>query len=87
MEYQISPDELARLEALKKEVLQKILTKEARERLGRVRVVKPELVAQIELYLLQLYQAGRIKTQITDEQLKEMLKRLASGKEFRIIRR
>jgi programmed cell death protein 5 len=87
MEYQISPDELARLEALKKEVLQKILTKEARERLGRIRVVKPELVAQIELYLLQLYQAGRIKTQITDEQLKEMLKRLASGKEFRIIRR
>jgi programmed cell death protein 5 len=86
MEYSITPAELAELEKLKKEVLQKILTKEARERLGRVRVVKPELVAQIELYLLQLYQAGKIKNVITDLQLKEMLEKLASGKEFRIIR-
>lgn len=86
MEYSITPNELARLEALKKEILSKILTKEARERLGRVRVVKPELVAQIELYLIQLYEAGKIKTAITDAQLKEMLEKLASGKEFRIIR-
>jgi programmed cell death protein 5 len=87
MEYQISPEELVRLEALKKEILQKILTKEAKERLGRVKMVKPELVTQIELYLIQLYQAGKIKTPITDKQLKEMLEKLSTEKEFRIIRR
>lgn len=87
MEYQISPEELVRLEALKKEILQKILTKEAKERLGRVKMVKPELVTQIEFYLIQLYQAGKIKTPITDNQLKEMLEKLSTEKEFRIIRR
>nr|MDI6806782.1 DNA-binding protein [Candidatus Aenigmarchaeota archaeon] len=86
MQYPITPDELAQLEALKKEVLQKVLTKEARERLGRVKVVKPELASQIELYLLQLYQAGQIKGIITDEKLKMMLEQLASGKKFKIIR-
>jgi programmed cell death protein 5 len=87
MEYQISPEELVRLETLKKEILQKILTKEAKERLGRVKMVKPELVTQIEFYLIQLYQAGKIKTPITDNQLKEMLEKLSTEKEFRIIRR
>ncbi|RLI98854.1 MAG: hypothetical protein DRP00_00955 [Candidatus Aenigmatarchaeota archaeon] len=75
------------IEKLKKEVLKKILSKEAFERLGRIRLVKPALAAQLELYLIQLYQAGKLKTHISDEQLKLILEKLSSGKKFKIIRK
>jgi programmed cell death protein 5 len=61
-----------------------ILTKEARERLANIRIVKPDLAYQIELYLIQLYQAGQIKSQITDEQLKALLLKLQSKKKSKI---
>lgn len=73
-------------ERMKEAVLRKILTKEARERLGRIRIVKPELAAQLEVYLVQLYQSGQIKTVINDEKLKVILRSLSSKKRFRIIR-
>jgi programmed cell death protein 5 len=77
-------EEMERFEKLKKEVLRNILTKEAIERLGRVRMVKPQLAMQIELYLIQLYQAGKIKGNINEEQLKTLLKSLSEKKEYRI---
>jgi programmed cell death protein 5 len=79
-------EDLRQLEELKKIVLRKILTKEAFERLGRIRLVKPELAAQLELYLIQLYQQNKIKKEITDEQLKLILENLISKKEFKIIK-
>ena len=45
------------LEAQINAIMRKILTPEARERLGRVKLVKPELARQVELILVQLYQA------------------------------
>jgi programmed cell death protein 5 len=49
--------------------------------------VKPEFADQIELQLIQLAQAGRIKIPIGDEQLKEALARMQSSrKEIRIRR-
>ncbi len=54
------------LEQMKRQLLSTMLTKEAFERLGRVRTVNPQLAAQAELYLLQMYQAGRLKQRITD---------------------
>lgn len=74
------------LSQLKKKLLKQILSKEALERLGRVRVAKPELAEQLEMYLLQLYQSGKIKEEISDEQLKAILEALTSKKEFRIIK-
>jgi programmed cell death protein 5 len=71
---------------LKKTLVKKILSKEALERLGRIRLAKPELAEQIELYILQIYQAGKIKEEISDEQLKAILEVLTSKKEFRIIK-
>jgi programmed cell death protein 5 len=59
------------------EILRKILTKEARERLGRLKLVKPELVEQLKIYLVQLYKAGKIRDIIDDEKLKEILKRIS----------
>jgi programmed cell death protein 5 len=74
-------------EAQKQAVLKQILTPEARQRLTNIRMVKPEFAEQIELQLIQLAQAGRIKVPITDDQLKEALGRLQSQrKEIRIRR-
>ena len=74
-------------EAQKQAALKLILTPEARQRLTNIRMVKPEFADQIEIQLLQLAQSGRIKTPITDDQLKEALARLQSQrKEIRIRR-
>ena len=78
--------QLQELEKLKKIVLRKILTKEALQRLGRVRLVKPQLAAQLELYLMQLYQNGQIKTTIDDIKLKNILNSLTTKKKFKIIK-
>lgn len=64
------------LEAQKHAVLRQILTPEARERLNRIKIVKPELAEAVELQLIQLAQSGRLGSMLTDEQLKTILKRL-----------
>ena len=92
MDY-IDPNQLSqiqqmqKIEALKKQILSKILSKEAYERLGRVRSVNPELASQAELYLLQIYQSGKLKENVTDQQMKEILKLLSEKRELRIKKR
>lgn len=76
----------AQLEATKKMIMKKILSKGAWERLSRIKLVKPELAAQLELYLVQLFQAGKIKNEISDEQIKMILENLSSKKSFKILR-
>jgi len=88
MDY-LTPEQLEQLqeiEKLKKAVMGKILTKEAVERLGRIRLVKPELASQLELYLLQAYQNGEIKTVIDDTKLKQILDAIVKKKDFKILR-
>ena len=67
-------------------VVKKYLTKEANERLSRVRLVKPKLALEIELNLFNLIQQGRIKEPITDKLMKSILEAMSSGKKFRLIR-
>ena len=67
-------------EAQKKQIMMQILTPEARGRLANIRLTKPEFVEQIELQLIQLVQMGRIKSKITDQQLKELLKKVTGQK-------
>jgi len=86
MNGEVSAEDLKKFEEMKKVVMKRILSKQAIERMGRIRVVKPELAAQLELYLIQMYQAGKIKTEISDEQLKTILETLSSGKEFKILK-
>jgi programmed cell death protein 5 len=83
---EISLEELKKMEEMKKVILKKILSKEAAERLARVKLVKPELANEIELYLVQLYQAGKINEEISEEQIKLILERLGQRKKFRIIK-
>ena len=75
------------LESQKQALLRRILTPEARSRLTNLNIVKPEFTQQLELQLIQLAQQGRINIPITDEQLKELLVRLQSGKRDYKIRR
>jgi programmed cell death protein 5 len=86
MDGEVTPEELKKMEEMKKVVLKKILSKEAMERLARVKLVKPELANEIEIYLIQLYQAGKINEEISEEQIKSILERLSERKKFRIIK-
>ena len=61
------------LEAQLNAIMRRILTPEARERLGRVKLVRPELARQVQLVLVQLYQAGQIREPIDDAKLKRIL--------------
>jgi len=75
------------LEKLKKDALRNVLTKDAMERLGRIRIVNPMLTQQIELYLLQLFQSGQVREKIDDSKLKEILTLVSAKKNFNIKRR
>ena len=75
------------LEGQKQALLRRILTPEARSRLTNLKMVKPEFTQQLEVQLIQLAQQGRINIPITDEQLKELLVKLQSGRRDYKIRR
>jgi len=70
----------AEAQAQKEAVLRQILTPEARQRLANIKMVKPQFAEQIEMQLIQLASTGRLKGQVTDEQLKALLQQL-QGKE------
>jgi len=75
------------LESAKKTVLQRFLTKEARERLATVKAARPELANQIEMAIFDAAQAGGVEGQIDDARLKEILNRATNEKKnFRIIK-
>lgn len=80
----MNENEQAVAELLKKEILRKILTKDAMERLGRVRLVNPLLASQLEAYLVQLYQMGQIKRAVNDDMLKKILASLTAKKKGNI---
>jgi DNA-binding TFAR19-related protein (PDSD5 family) len=77
---------MQQIDEMKKQLLGKILMKEAYERLGRVRLANPETAAQAELYILQVYQAGKLDGSISDSQMKDILRALSEKKEFKIKR-
>ncbi len=68
-------------------VLRVALTSEARQRLANVKMVKPELAASIEEYVIQLASSGKLKRVIDDEQVKQMLQALQEKKREIKIRR
>lgn len=83
----LNPEQAADFEAMKKTLLRKILTKEALERLGRVKIANPLLASQLELYLVQVFQSGQLKETITDEKLKQILSVLTPQKQIKIKKR
>lgn len=79
--------EEAQMEAAKKMILNRILDKNALERLGRIKAANPVLANNVEMYIIQLFQAGKLNDTITDEQLRQMLNVLTEKRETKIKRR
>ncbi|HJU13915.1 MAG TPA: DNA-binding protein [Candidatus Nitrosotalea sp.] len=78
----------AEVRALKDQALKTLLSPEARLRLNNVRMVKPELAAMVENYLLGMASQGRLHNQISDDQLKQILLSIQQPKrDFKINRR
>lgn len=68
--------------------LRQILDPAARLRLNNVRMVRPELAAALENHLITLAAQGRVASQVTDEQLKQMLMSLRQPRrDFKFSRR
>lgn len=76
LEEQVREQQISEAQAQKEAILRQILTPEARSRLTNIRMVKPQLAEQIELQLIQLASAGRLKARVTDEQLKGLLQQM-----------
>ena len=78
LDEQAREQQIAEAQAQKEALMRQILTPEARSRLANVRMVRPQLAEQIEAQLIQLAGTGRLKSRVTDEQLKSLLKQLQS---------
>ena len=63
-----------------KGIIHQILTPEARDRLGNIRLARPEFARQVEILLIQLYQSGQLPKKLTDEKLKEILTKIHGKK-------
>jgi programmed cell death protein 5 len=86
--YAAQEAEMQRREQERTDALRKILTPEARERLGRIRLAKPDIAASVEQQLLQLAASGRLQRQVDDATLRALLERIMPDRrEITITRR
>ena len=71
----------------KENILKQILRPEARMRLNNIKMVKPELSNLVEQYLIGMATQGKIRGQLTDDQLKQILLSIQQPKrDFKINR-
>lgn len=64
------------VEEQRKQALRQVLTKDAMERFGRVKLADPQVAQQLETYLVRLKQAGQVREKISEEKLKNILKQI-----------
>lgn len=78
----------AQIAAQKEMILKQLLSSEARLRLNNVKMVKPDLASLVENYLINMASQGRLHSQVTDEQLKQILLSIQQPKrDFKINRK
>ena len=69
-------------------VLKQLLSPEARLRLNNVKMVKPDVATMVENYLIGMATQGQVRSQISDDQLKQILQSIQQPKrDFKINRR
>lgn len=73
-------DQQKQFEEQKKTVLRSILTNNARQRLGRIKIARPEVAEAVENQLIMFAQSGQLKNQINDKQLQMLLKKIIPKK-------
>jgi programmed cell death protein 5 len=78
--YAAQQAEAQRRDAERAEILRRILSPEARERLGRIRLAKPDIAASIEQQLISLAASGRLQRQVDDATLRSLLERMMPEK-------
>lgn len=64
----------------KKIILRTILTNEARQRLGRIKIARPDVAETIENQLIMFAQSSQLKERINDKQLQMLLKKIIPKK-------
>ena len=73
--------------AMRQKALMVLLDADARQRLMNIRIVKPDLAAAVENYLISAASTGRLTRALTDDELKKLLINLQQPKkDFRINR-
>ena len=76
------------INAQKEVILKQILDSNARMRLNNIKMVKPDMATMVENYLIGMVSQGKIRSQINDEQLKQILLSIQQPKrDFKINRR
>ncbi len=86
-ESQDNPVNEEEFNAQKENILKQILSSEARMRLNNIKMVKPELSNHVEQYLIGMASQGKMRSQINDEQLKQILLSIQQPKrDFKINR-
>lgn len=87
-QYSAQQAEMERREGERQELLRRVFTPEARERLGRIRLAKPEVAQAVEQQVLGLAASGRLQRPIDDPTLRALLERLMpERREINITRR
>ncbi len=77
-------------ETQRQRILMNLLTDDARTRLNNIKMANPDFAISIENQLIQLSQSGRLRSKITDDQLKQMLRQIqdrSGSKEIHIKRK
>ena len=72
---------------MREAALRMALTSEARQWLANVKMVRPDLAASIQEFVIQLASTGKLKRAVDDDQLKQMLSALQEKKREIKIRR
>ncbi len=67
------PHNDSEISAQKEQILKQILAADARLRLNNVKMVKPDLANLVENYLISMASQGKLGSQISDDQLKQIL--------------
>ncbi len=82
------PHDDSEVSAQKEQILKQILASDARLRLNNVKMVKPDLANLVENYLISMASQGKLSSQISDEQLKQILLSIQQPKrDFKFSRR
>eukprot|EP00316_Scyphosphaera_apsteinii_P025810 CAMPEP_0119335176 /NCGR_PEP_ID=MMETSP1333-20130426/88917_1 /TAXON_ID=418940 /ORGANISM="Scyphosphaera apsteinii, Strain RCC1455" /LENGTH=134 /DNA_ID=CAMNT_0007345657 /DNA_START=20 /DNA_END=424 /DNA_ORIENTATION=- len=71
----------AEQEEARKEMLSQLLAPDAKERLSRISLVKPEKAKKLEEMVIQMARSGRLQKQLSDAQLKHMLEQISGGED------
>ena len=62
-------------------MIAQILEQGARERLNKVRLVRPKHAEDVENGLLRMAQTGQLRSKVTEKQLLEMLEKISERKQ------